>query len=58
MKNLDEETSNDIIALFKDIVEKENKTVIMVTHSNEIAAKSDEIYLVKNKGLSKVQSEK
>lgn len=52
--NLDENTSNEIISLFKDIVEKENKTVIMVTHNKDIAAESDETYLVKNKKLIKV----
>lgn len=49
--NLDETTSNEIIDLFKDIVEKENKTVIMVTHNKDIAAESDKTYLVKNKKL-------
>lgn len=53
--NLDEETSNEIIELFKDIVYKEGKTVIMVTHNKDIAKQSDEIYTVKNKKLIKVK---
>lgn len=57
-RNLDENTSNEIISLFKDIAEKENKTVLMVTHNNDIAAKSDETYLVKNKQLIKVDFKK
>lgn len=53
--NLDEETSNEIIELFKDIVYKEGKTVIMVTHNKDIAMESDEIYTVKNKKMVKVK---
>lgn len=56
--NLDEKTSNDIIKLFKDIVAKEGKTVIMVTHNKEIALESDEIYTVKNKKLIKTTNPK
>ncbi|CEK33615.1 ABC transporter ATP-binding protein,Lipoprotein-releasing system ATP-binding protein LolD,macrolide transporter ATP-binding /permease protein,Predicted ABC-type transport system involved in lysophospholipase L1 biosynthesis, ATPase component,putative bacteriocin export ABC transporter, lactococcin 972 group,ABC transporter [[Clostridium] sordellii] len=52
--NLDEDTSKEIIALFKDIVINENKTVIMVTHNKDIAIESDETYLVKDKELIKV----
>ncbi|MBC8630661.1 ABC transporter ATP-binding protein [[Eubacterium] tenue] len=52
--NLDENTSKEIIDLFKDIVKNENKTVIMVTHNKDIAAESDETYLVKDKELVKV----
>lgn len=52
--NLDEETSKEIISLFKDIVETENKTVIMVTHDTKIASMSDDTFLVKEKSVSKL----
>lgn len=52
--NLDEETSKEIISLFKDIVETENKTVIMVTHDTKIASMSDETFLVKEKSVNKL----
>ena len=52
--NLDEDTTKDIINLFKDIVYKEGKTVIMVTHDKEVAKCADEIYAVKNKKVFKV----
>lgn len=52
--NLDEETSKEIISLFKDIVETENKTVIMVTHDTKIASMSDETFLVKEKNVNKL----
>lgn len=51
--NLDEKTSNDIIKIFKDIVEKENKCLIMVTHNIDIAKNSDITYKLKNKTLLK-----
>lgn len=52
--DLDEDTSQEILKLMKDIVEKEKKTLIMVTHSKELAAQTDEIYLLKNKTLAKI----
>ncbi|MDU4910154.1 ABC transporter ATP-binding protein [Clostridium baratii] len=51
--NLDEKTSNEIIKIFKDIVEKENKCLIMVTHNIDITQNSDITYKLKNKTLLK-----
>ncbi len=53
--NLDEDTSNEIIKLFRDIVENEGKTLIMVTHNKDIAKVSDEIYGMKSKRLIRVK---
>ena len=53
--NLDESTSNEIISIFEKLVKEHNKTVILVTHNNEIAKKSDITYLVKNKQLLQTQ---
>ena len=36
--NLDHKTSDDVFALFLDLVNQEGKTVIMVTHNQELAA--------------------
>lgn len=52
--NLDEDTTKEIIDLFKDIVYKEGKTVIMVTHDKEVARVADEIYELKRKKLTKI----
>lgn len=52
--NLDEDTSKEIIELFKDIVKREGKTIIMVTHDKDIALESDEILAVKKKKLIKI----
>ena len=49
--NLDENTPNEIISIFENLVKKHNKTVILVTHNNDIAKRSDVTYIVKNKKL-------
>lgn len=55
--NLDEQTSKDIIEIFKKLVYDEGKCVIMVTHNPEIARQSDVIYVVKDRKLTKVLKE-
>lgn len=51
--NLDYETSMSIIRLFKELVDKYGKTVIMVTHNLEIADITDKIVKIdqNNKGI-------
>lgn len=46
--NLDEDTSNGIITLLKELAHKKNKCVIIVTHSKSVAANTDNIYEIKN----------
>ena len=41
--NLDLATQNDIMGIFKDLAHAEGKCVIIVTHSPEVAAQSDEV---------------
>ena len=50
--NLDEDTSNDIHNLFKKINKENNQTIIVVTHSRELANITDKRYSVKNGKLS------
>ena len=38
--NLDTAASNDVIALLEDIYDRENITLVMVTHNPEIAARA------------------
>ncbi len=48
--NLDEETANEIIELFQELAHQEDKCVIVVTYSQEVAKKSDRaVYLSKKK---------
>ncbi|MGT2924218.1 ABC transporter ATP-binding protein [Streptococcus caviae] len=42
--NLDEETTKDIVAIFKNIAHEQNKIVIIVTHEREVADSSDIIF--------------
>ncbi|MFE4243409.1 ABC transporter ATP-binding protein [Peribacillus butanolivorans] len=46
--NLDQETSMEIIELFKELTHNENKCIIVVTHSQDVAKQSDKaVYLQK-----------
>ena len=42
--NLDKETEEEIIDIFKELANNENKCIIIVTHSNNVASSVDEIY--------------
>ena len=50
--NLDEETENRIIEIFKKL-KKEGKTVIVVTHSKNVAKNADVIYKIKGGKIGK-----
>jgi len=45
--NLDKETEEEIISIFKDLAKKENKCIIIVTHSQNVASSVDEVYELK-----------
>ncbi|EKN37056.1 ABC transporter ATP-binding protein, partial [Clostridium botulinum CFSAN001627] len=47
--NLDSKTSVDIIKLFQKLAHEDDKCIIMVTHSLEIASMSDVIINLDNK---------
>ena len=51
--NLDEETTDDIIEILKEAAHKENKCVIVVTHSDQLAKSADVVYQLKEKTLAK-----
>ena len=46
--NLDSETEQEIIKLFQMLADKYGKTIIVVTHSNEVSKLSDRRILLKN----------
>lgn len=52
--NLDEETTQDIVNIFKDIAHKQNKTVIIVTHETAVAQETDVTFELKKKQFIKV----
>ncbi|SJZ61469.1 putative ABC transport system ATP-binding protein [Pilibacter termitis] len=51
--NLDEEREQEIVDIFKRLADEYNKCVIVVTHSQEIASQSEEVYLLKKGALVK-----
>ncbi len=52
--NLDHETGDDILALFTGLV-KEGRTVVVVTHDTEVAARGDTRYVLRDGTMSEVQ---
>ena len=50
--NLDEETEEKIIGIFKDLAHKEKKIVIIVTHSKQVAKHADKILKLRKGKLS------
>ena len=50
--NLDEDTEEKIIEIFRDLAHKENKIVIIVTHSRQVAKKADKILTLRRGKLS------
>lgn len=47
--NLDENTTQDIVNIFKDIAHQQNKTVIIVTHETAVAQETDVTFELKKK---------
>lgn len=52
--NLDEETSQDIVNIFKDIAHQQNKTVIIVTHETAVAKETDVVFELKKKQFTQL----
>lgn len=50
--NLDGKTAKEIMEIFKKIAKEENRCVIIVTHSREIAKQADTIITLKNKRIT------
>ena len=47
--NLDKDTENDILKIFSDLAHKDNKCVIIVTHSENVCKQVDKVYELKKK---------
>ncbi len=47
--NLDKQTENDILKIFKNLAKKENKCIIIVTHSENVCNQADKIFELKAK---------
>lgn len=42
--NLDKETENEIMNIFKELANSQNKCIIIVTHSDNVSKKCDKVY--------------
>ncbi|MDR2976106.1 MAG: ABC transporter ATP-binding protein [Streptococcaceae bacterium] len=51
--NLDEETTAQIVELFKKIAHEDKRIVIVVTHESEVAEASDVVYQLKHRKFEK-----
>ena len=47
--NLDKDTENDIVKILKNLAQKDNKCIIIVTHSENVCKQADVIYELKKK---------
>lgn len=54
--NLDTDTAKEIISLFQQLAHENNKCVIVVSHSQEVAGSSDIIYKFEKGGLGLISS--
>lgn len=45
--NLDKDTENDIIKIFKNLARNDNKCIIIVTHSENVCKRVDTVYELK-----------
>lgn len=52
--NLDEETTQDIVNIFKDIARQQNKTVIIVTHETAVAKETNVVFELKKKHFTQL----
>ena len=50
--NLDEDTEEKIIEIFRNLAHKENKIVIIVTHSRQVANRADKVLTLRRGKLS------
>ena len=50
--NLDEDTEDKIIDIFRDLAHKDNKIVIIVTHSRQVAKRADKILTLRRGKLN------
>jgi putative ABC transport system ATP-binding protein len=53
---LDSTTSHEIMQLLKELNEKENKTIILVTHEQDIAAYAQKIISIKDGEIEKIHT--
>lgn len=53
--NLDSKTSSEILGLMRDVVKKQDKTLIMVTHDNHLAGYADRVFHIIDGKIVKIE---
>ena len=53
--NLDSKTTKDILKLMRDVVNNQNKTLVMVTHDKNIASIADKVIHIKDGQIRKIE---
>ena len=56
--NLDSNTSRQVMELMKSVVKNQNKTLVMVTHDNELASYADRVFHILDGEIVKIVNNK
>ena len=56
--NLDSHTSKEVMELMKHVVKKEKKTLVMVTHDNELASYADRVFHIIDGKIVKIEDKR
>ena len=56
--NLDSNTSRQVMELMKSVVKNQNKTLVMVTHDNELASYADRVFHILDGEIVKIENNK
>lgn len=56
--NLDSHTSKEVMELMKRVVKKEKKTLVMVTHDNELASYADRVFHIIDGKIVKIEDKR
>ena len=53
--NLDSHTSEDVMQLMQNVVRKQGKTLVMVTHDNHLATYADRVFHIRDGKIIKIE---
>lgn len=53
--NLDSHTSEEVMKLMQDVVRKQKKTLVMVTHDNHLASYADRVFHIIDGKIVKIE---
>lgn len=56
--NLDSHTSEDVMGLMQNIVRKQRKTLVMVTHDNHLATYADRVFHISDGKIVRIENRK